>query len=168
MSPMKIMFDMDGVLCDFAYWSKYNHVINEDNSINWTKVATIGSSFWSAMPWLSEGKKLYNLVLDYRKTHKDIEIGIHSAVDLLCGKIDKYDWVKKNCSIIDLRNVKIDNCGNLKYVTGKNDEILIDDLEENVKSYVEAGFHAVLFTTAEETFKIIIKLIEKKNIDITI
>ena len=92
---MKIMFDMDGVLCDFAYWSKHNHVVNEDNSIDWAKVTTIGSSFWSSMPWLSEGKKLYNYVLEYKNAHNDIEIGIHSAVDLLCGKIGKFNWVKK-------------------------------------------------------------------------
>lgn len=67
---------------------------------------------------------------------------------------------KKNCQEIAKRNVKIDKNGHLKYLTGKANEILIDDKMENVHSYIQAGFPAILFTSAEETFGKIISIIE--------
>lgn len=159
------MFDMDGVLCDFAYWVEYNHAWNDNNpmnearKVNWDKLKEIGSSFWAEMPWLLEGKKLYDLVLEYTKDHFDVEIGIHSAINIPCGKLGKYEWIKKNCPLIDMKNVKIDDDGYNKHVMGDIDEILIDDREENVKTYIEEGFPAILFTTAGDTFMNLIKLI---------
>lgn len=163
------MFDMDGVLCDFAYWVECNHAWKdynpriEERKVNWGKLEEIGSSFWSNMPWLSEGQKLYHLVLEYAREHNDVEIGIHSAIDIYCGKAGKYLWVEKNCPEIAPRNIKIVDDGRLKHVSGKDSEILVDDRDENVKAYLEAGFPAVLFTTACETFSNIIKLIAEKS-----
>lgn len=153
------MFDMDGVLCDYVYWREFNHAIKENGKTDFGKIISIGSLFWANMPWLDEGQRLYNYVHEYVMTHSDIEIGIHSAVHLCCGKIGKQDWVRKNCPDIDMKNVKIDDDGHFKHITGAVDEILVDDRKENVKDYLDAGYPAVLFTTAGDTFMNVIKLI---------
>lgn len=156
---MKIMFDMDGVLCNFNYWIEYNHAVMDDGKTDWAKLIQIGTPFWSNMPWIIEGNVLYNMVLKYIIDHPDIEIGIHSGI---YWKTGKYCWLNRNCPEIDSKNIIIDDRGHSKHITGNVDEILVDDCEENVKAYIESGFPAVLFTTAEETFKNVVRLIEKK------
>ena len=157
------MFDMDGVLTDFDYWLDYNNARKENGKTDWGKLRRIGASYWSNMPWKLEGHKLYNMVLEYVKDKPDIIIGIHSAIAMTCGKTGKHYWLSKNCPEIDLKQVKLDDNGNFKYKTGAKDEILIDDRQPNVDAYIEAGFPAVLFTTAEETFKNLVKVIEGLN-----
>ena len=157
------MFDMDMVLTDYDNWLDYNNARKENGKTNWPKLNKIGTAFWINMPWILEGHRLYNMVLEYIKDKPDIEIGIHSAVGLDCGKIGKRYWLEKNCPEIKLKNIKLDDNGHFKYLTGAVDEILVDDRQENVDKYIEAGFPAVLFTTAKETFENIVKTLENIN-----
>ena len=164
----KIMLDMDGVLTDYDHWLDYNNARKENGKSNWGKLAKIGASFWSNMPWNLEGHKLYNMIIDYIKNRDYynggcVGIGIHSAIGMPCGKIGKHYWLEKNCPEITRDMVKLDNDGHFKYKTGAKDEILVDDRAENVETYQAAGFPAVLFTNAEETFANIIKIIEGKD-----
>ena len=160
---MKIMLDMDGVLCDYDYWLDYNDARNEKGRTNWRKLHQIGSTFWANMPWLIDGHKLYTMLLSYIAKHPEIEIGIHSAVGMDCGKIGKRYWLEKNCTEIPMENIKLDNDGHYKFMTGAEDEILVDDRQENVDKYIEFGFPAVLFTTPEETFFNIVKLCKQEK-----
>jgi hypothetical protein len=162
------MLDMDGVLTDYDHWLDYNNARKENGKTNWGKLAKIGASFWSNMPWNLEGHKLYNMIIDYIKNRDYynggcVGIGIHSAIGMPCGKIGKHYWLEKNCLEITRDMVKLDNDGHFKYKTGAKDEILVDDRAENVETYQAAGFPAVLFTNAEETFANIIKIIEGKD-----
>jgi hypothetical protein len=160
---MKIMLDMDGVLCDFDYWLDYNNARKENGKTDWKKLHQIGSSYWGKMPWVVEGHRLYLMLLEYVKDKPDLSIGIHSAIGMSCGKIGKHYWLENNCPEIDKKLVKIDNDGHFKFKNGAVDEILVDDRIANVESYQDAGFPAVLFTNADETFSNIVKLIEGKN-----
>ena len=157
------MLDMDEVLCDYDYWLDYNDARKENGKTNWNKLDRIGAAYWANMPWKLEGHRLYTMLLEYVKENPDIEIGIHSAIGLDCGKVGKRYWIEKNCPEILKKNIKLDDNGNFKYLTGKVDEILVDDRQENVDKYIEAGFPAVLFTTAKETFKNIVKILENIN-----
>lgn len=158
---MKIMLDMDGVLTDYDYWLDYNNARREDTGkTNWSKLAKIGASFWSNMPWNLEGHKLYNLLLDYLKDKPNIELGIHSAIGMSCGKTGKYYWLEKNCPEIRKELVKLDDNGHFKYKTGTVDEILVDDRQENIDNYMAAGYPAILFTNAKETFDNIVRMID--------
>lgn len=157
---MKIMLDMDGVLTDYDSWLDYHNARKENGKTNWGKVGKIGSSFWSNMPWNLEGHKLYNLILDYIKDKPNIQLGIHSAIGMECGKVGKRYWLERNCPEISMDLVKLDNDGHFKYRTGAFDEILVDDRLPNIESYVAAGFPGVLFTNAQETFEGIVKIID--------
>lgn len=92
---IKIMFDMDGVLCDLTYWAECYNVLKKDGRIDWEQITKIGPSFWADMPWTKEGQRLYNYVVLYVNNHPTVEIGIHTAIDIPCGKSGKYEWVKK-------------------------------------------------------------------------
>lgn len=142
---------MDGVLCDYDAWLDYNHARKDNGKSDWKKLEQIGSIYWARMPWLLEGHKLYNMILDYIKDKPTIELGISSAIFLKCGKIGKMYWIEHNCPDIPLKNVKIADKGIEKFKNGNKNEILIDDNLENVNLYKEVGY-AIHYKNAKQAF----------------
>ena len=129
----RIMLDMDGVLCDFDYQVGFYKARKDNGKVDWNLLKNIGSAFWSSMPWLEEGHKLYDGVLELKKKFPDIEIGIASAIFLSCGKRGKRYWLEQNCPEIAMENVIITNKGIDKWLELDEGDILIDDKKENIE-----------------------------------
>jgi len=157
---MRILLDMDGVLCNYDKALDANGARKSNGKSNWELLRNIGSSYWSDMEWLPEGKKLYNKLLKYVESRDDIELGILSAIFLRCGKRGKMEWLKKNCPEISEDNIIICDKGIEKYKYGDNNSILVDDKDENVDLYVAYTGPAVQFFDGNQAFEDIVSLIE--------
>ena len=157
------MLDLDGVLCNFDYQVGFYKARKDNGKVDWKLLKNIGSAFWSSMPWLEEGQKLYNGVLDLKKSYPDIEIGIASAIFLSCGKRGKRYWIEQNCPEIAMKNVIITDKGVDKWLELDEGDILIDDNKENIEcldgTIPEAW--GILFTTAEVTLCQLKNLLEE-------
>lgn len=140
----EIYLDMDQVLCDYDYWLDFHNARKSNGKSDWDKLEQIGSIFWSSMPWLQEGKLLYNEVLKYC-TRNSLKLGILSAVGLECGKQGKYLWLKKNCPEVPLNAVILANKGNEKYLWAKSNILLIDDRKSICESFTNAGGCAIQY-----------------------
>ena len=155
------MLDMDGVLCDFDHQVEFYKARKENGKCDWNLLKKIGASFWSSMPWIVEGHKLYNGVLELKKKYPDVEIGIASAIFLSCGKAGKRYWLEKNCPEIDPKNVIITQKGIDKWLELDEGDILVDDKKENVDlaKGVPEG-RGVLFKDADSALFFIQRILE--------
>lgn len=48
----EIYLDMDQVLCDYDYWLDFHNARKPNGKSDWDKLESIGSIYWSSMPWL--------------------------------------------------------------------------------------------------------------------
>ena len=145
----EVYLDMDGVLTDFDHQVDYYNARKEGGGINWDKVHKIGASFWSSMPWLLDGHKLYNDVLDLQKQY-NFKLGILSAIFSNSGKRGKRYWLEQNCPEINSENIIICDRSFHKIQYAKPNRILIDDTVLNCNDFVNNNSHAILFTTYKE------------------
>lgn len=157
----KIYCDMDGVLCDFdrqlkdSWLDEYNKENNtnykngwdfdEKESSNkfWKNVEKFGVKFWSDMPWMKDGKKLWNYIKKY-----DTEILSTPSRDSNSKK-GKYIWCKRELNF-DKDKITLTK---QKYLKANETSILIDDLKKNVDKFKEAGGVAILHKNTEDTIK---------------
>ena len=102
----EIYLDMDGVLTDFDHQIEYYNARKTTGGIDWDKVHKIGASFWTSMPWLLDGHRLYNDVLDLQKQY-NFKLGILSAIFTNSGKRGKRYWLEQNCPEINSENIGI-------------------------------------------------------------
>ena len=143
-----IYLDLDGVLCDFmsAMRSRYpNSSEIKKNREEYQKLVDgMDVKFWSDMPWMSDGKILWNFV-------KDMNVEILSApADSEASVEGKKLWVRKNLS----PTIKI----NLSKAENKKDyaainHILIDDKPENIDGWISEEGEGILHTTAHDSIK---------------
>lgn len=145
----KIFCDMDGVLCDFdrrfeqfggmspkEYESKYG--IKEF----WELIdKKIGVQFWSKMPWMSDGKQLW----DYIKKYNPSLLSAPSRE--ASSRYGKHLWVKEN---IPGTKLILANREKKKNYSGKN-QILIDDRPDNINEWKAAGGIGILHTSTSNT-----------------
>lgn len=154
----KIFVDLDGVLADFDEMYKKSFKVEphayEDKygkDAFWNNVGKLGIKFWTNMPWMPQGKKLWNYVKDKNavvlsKASKHKNSGE--------GPKGKKIWIAKH-----LGNVKGHLVFGSKggYAKGPN-YILIDDLEKNIKAWKSNGGTAILFKSTADTIKQLKKL----------
>ena len=154
----RILLDMDGVLTDFDYWIEQFNGRKENGKCDWDKIKPIGSRFWADMPWLEEGRILYQMLLDLMQK-QDIEIGILSAIRFQCGKDGKLTWLQKNCPEIKDSNIIICDKGVDKWKFATANDILVDDNSEIIELYQNYVGNGIIFTSAKETFERIKRII---------
>lgn len=140
-----IYFDMDGVLCDFDKRCKQLDCRKPNGKCNWEKMDAIGQKFWADMDKIDKGIELLTNVLSWFASNSDVQIGIFSAVHLKNGKLGKMKWLEKYLPMIDKGLIKIINNGKFKFQYANSDSLLVDDKEENVKNWKNAGGYAVHF-----------------------
>lgn len=144
----KIYCDMDGVLCDFdkrfeqfggtspqEYESKYG------TKKFWELINKIGSQFWEKIPWMPEGKKLWNYIKKYNP------ILLSSPSSHPSSRYGKRLWAQENTSGTKLILASREN---KQEYSGKN-KILIDDRADNINEWNTKGGIGILFTSTNQT-----------------
>jgi predicted nucleotidyltransferase len=97
--------------------------------------------YYATMPWMKDGKLLYNFV-----SHLPVEILSHAPTKL--SYIGKKQWLANNK--IDIKTNLVPH-RNLKAKFATDDSILIDDREDNVNDFINAGGKAILHKNAIDT-----------------
>ena len=150
---MKLYIDMDGVLtdfnkgydlkCDITYAEGSRKESRGDVKGFWDPIDRVGQSFWSDMPWMSDGKQLWNAV----KNHNPI---ILSAVSKALGcRSGKKIWIHRELG--GVKHLLVKRSEKVKYAD--SDSILVDDLQKNIDEWKAAGGIGIHHTSAAETIK---------------
>jgi len=154
-SPYQIYLDLDGVLVDFEKQAvkidkNALKLLKNKPGLIWDKIKQKGIKFWSTMPWMSDGRKLWK----YFKRYNPIILSAHTK-DVETSKQGKNVWVLKNLGkihrIFCWRSDK-------KMHAGENN-ILIDDKPQNIKEWEQAGGIGILHKNTDSTIKKFEKLL---------
>jgi hypothetical protein len=143
--------DMDGVLCDFEKrFEKYSGGLtpNEyrakyDLNAFWKLVDGEGVGFWVGMPWMPDGKQLY----DYIKPNLYSLLSSPSFDN--SSRLGKRLWVKKNMPGTKLILASRAN----KQDYSRENAILIDDLSKTINEWNANGGIGILHTSAASTIE---------------
>jgi predicted nucleotidyltransferase len=146
----KIYVDMDGVLSDWeAQFKRYSGGIPVDiydslhGKQNSFKLVNKNSpEYYANMPWMKDGKLLYNFVNSF----PNVQILSHAADAK--SKIGKQQWLKDK-GITFEANLVPNRKDKSKFATA--DSILIDDREDVVNDFINAGGKAILHTNSIDT-----------------
>ena len=155
-SGFVVYCDMDGVLCDFEdrfkeftgmscreYETKYS------TKVFWDAIGKEGVEFWSKMPWMDDGKQLWDYIAKYNPTMLSAPSWDPSS------KIGKREWVKEN--LTPNTDVILVNKKDKQLYAGEN-KILIDDRTDNISDWKNAGGIGILHKTATQTINELKKL----------
>jgi len=148
-SKYKIYVDMDGVLTDWEKQfetysggipvSTYEASHGKKNRFNFVRKNS--PDFYATMPWMSDGKLLYDFVKDLPS-----EILSH-ATDPACES-GKLTWLKNN-GVTLKPNLVRNRVDKAKYANPN--AILIDDKPENIQEFINAGGIGILHKDAVDT-----------------
>lgn len=155
-SGFVVYCDMDGVLCDFEdrfkeftgmscreYENKYG------TKAFWDAIGKEGVEYWSKMPWMDDGKQLWDYIAKYNPTMLSAPSWDPAS------KIGKYEWVKENLTP-DTKVILVNKKDKQLYA-GEN-KILIDDRTDNISDWKNAGGIGILHKTATQTINELKKL----------
>ena len=146
----KIYVDMDGVLSDWeAQFKRYSGGIPVDTydslhgKQNSFKLVNKNSpEYYANMPWMKDGKLLYNFVNSF----PNVQILSHAADAK--SKIGKQQWLKDK-GITFEANLVPNRKDKSKFTTA--DSVLIDDREDVVNDFINAGGKAILHKDSIDT-----------------
>jgi len=146
---------MDGVLADFE--KGYAELTNTKptRSFNnkkdfWQPISDAGASFWANLDWMSDGQQLWN----YIKKYKPYLLSAPSMDP--SSRVGKDAWVKMNMPN-EYRKLLLYPRAQ-KVLFANEDKILIDDMEQTIREWKNAGGIGILHTSATETIKELKKL----------
>jgi len=148
-SQYKIFCDMDGVLCDFdRRFEQFGGMSPKEYELKygikefWELIdKKIGAQFWSKMPWMPDGKQLW----DYIKKYNPSLLSAPSKDS--SSRYGKHLWVNEN---IPGTKLILANREKKKNYSGKN-QILIDDRPDNINEWKTAGGIGILHTSTSNT-----------------
>jgi hypothetical protein len=174
----QIFCDMDGVLVDFnrgfkrlkantekltpdAYQKKHG-----DNSI-WPLIDEAGVSFWENLPWMKDGRELW----DYLSQYDPIILSSPSRNrSSITGKMA---WARKNLGISQDKpttssknwdpSSKIILSSQKQLFARSKDDILIDDTRKKLDKWTAAGGTGVFHNDATDTIRVIEEIILRKD-----
>jgi sulfur relay (sulfurtransferase) DsrC/TusE family protein len=163
----KIYFDMDGVLADFnrgvhelCHMEPSNQEVQSKTADDemWEAVRSVGH-FYDKLEPMPGAVEMFALLHEKYGDKCEILTGIpkpHRGI--ITSREDKTSWAHRILSEdlvvnIVLREEKQNFAKGAGY-------ILIDDLEKNIKEWVDAGGTGIRFTSAEETLSRIAELNE--------
>lgn len=146
-SQYEIFCDMDGVIADFdlqfknltgllpkPYEAKYG-------TDQFWKAIPNTPDFWADMPWMPDGKKLWNYISKYSPKLLSAPSRDKSS------RIGKQQWVDEH-----LPGVKIIFKGaKYKHEYARPNRILIDDREDNIERWNNAGGIGIVYLSTEQT-----------------
>lgn len=155
---MKIFLDLDSVITDFDKQMaelldrplKRGWNFGNDPAI-WDKLAKAGTSYWSTMDWMPDGKQLWAAVKKYHPTILSAPTKEQSSID------GKKEWLKKH-----LPNIPY-ILESEKQIYADEDSILIDDRIKNIRKWREKGGIGILHKNAEDTISQLEKIMSSKK-----
>ena len=147
-----IYCDMDGVLTDFNKQLETFTGIKDGETYEkqkgteafWSAIGKGGIKYWSEMPWMKDGKTLWNYI-----KHKNTKILSAPARTIPESPVGKHMWVKKNLGSAEL----ILRRAREKQEFAKKNAILIDDMDKNIKQWKASGGIGILHKSAASTIK---------------
>ena len=167
-SGLKVFLDMDGVLTDFtgACEKLSEHMMvwyAADRERFWKQITAAGTGFWSDMPWMAGGRELHGF-LKSAGLHPTILSALPSPdrkIAMANARKGKTDWLKKelgtqyaNKAILCFRPEKALQSGTSR--------ILIDDNQDNIREWEEAGGTAILHKNTNRTIRCLGKIVKKE------
>ena len=154
----KIYCDLDGVLVDFLQgmsdkidpnikdgWKKW--ITKKKSEDVWTKVAEMGATFWSELPWTSDGKQLWNYIKKYEPTI--LTARPKTVTSAIKGK---RDWISKELGSGFLKTAFI-TLSIEKQNHASKSSVLIDDSKRNIKQWRSKGGIGILHKNTSDTIK---------------
>ncbi|MCA9748783.1 MAG: hypothetical protein KC414_06735, partial [Romboutsia sp.] len=138
-----IYCDMDGVLTDFDNRFRYfagvtPDVYEKENGTEefWDLIDNkIGISFWTNMPWMPQGKKLWSYIKKYKPTILSAPSRNPSS------RNGKKKWIQKN--IPNAKLILAARQNKMQY-SGENN-ILIDDRSDTIEEWKSKGGIGIIF-----------------------
>jgi predicted kinase len=146
----KVYCDMDGVIVDFEHGYDrltgrkapgVNSTYNKDDF--WGAITKAGKDFWADLEWMEDGQQLWNYIKQYNPTLLTAPSREESS------KIGKQEWIDKNIpgTPVEFR------LAHKKQELATPNAILIDDREDNIERWIEAGGIGIRHTSAQSTIK---------------
>jgi len=150
--PYQIYIDMDSVLTDFLRAFKdigKGDLRDLSSKERWNIIDAQGLSWWSDMPWMIDGKMLWNFVKKFKP------IVLSAPSNKIESKIGKMIWVRKQLGKgIPLELKKAEDKKHFSH----NRAILIDDMPDNINSWRAEGGIGILHKSAKQTIEELKKL----------
>ena len=150
-----IYCDMDGVLVDFEKGYKdltgtsTKQFPKGDNSF-WQPISDAGAEFWATLPWMPDGKELWNYIKKYKPNI------LSSPSQDPSSKVGKEAWLKMHLQG-GYKKAYFYGRANKQLFSDKN-RILIDDLPNTISEWNAKGGIGILHTSAANTIKELKKL----------
>ena len=113
-------------------------------SLAWKVIAISGVDFWSTMEWQSGGQELVKFVKSL-----NLPVEILTAGSGASAASGKQAWLKSN-GLGDLP-FNIVSSGKEKYKYASSDKLLIDDMDENIELFRNAGGMGIIHTDTNKT-----------------
>ena len=138
----QIYVDMDGVLCNFLKGASdltgLNLRLHKDWQVirgtAWKKISEQGSAFWENLPWMHDGKELWDYVKPYSP---NILSAFPTAEENKMHAINgKENWIARELGYV--QNVHLVK-GIDKQLFANENSILIDDSYRNIKQWRAKG-----------------------------
>jgi len=143
----KIYCDMDGVLVDFdkGYYNLTGTEASFDTDPKqfWEPISKAGAAFWIKLPWMPDGKQLW----DYIKQYNPDLLSAPSREE--SSKMGKRIWVKRELPGTKL----ILRSADRKQEFATPNSILIDDRADNIQRWKDAGGIGIVHTSAADTIQ---------------
>lgn len=150
-----IYVDLDGVLVDFDKGvSNITNGIGRDEyiktysvSLLWEKINMFGSDWWAHLPWMGDGKILW----DWIKNKNCCVLTSCSARNTGVKAIEgKTKWIHMNLGSI--KNIIVDSW-DMKQNYATPTDILIDDALRNINQWKDKGGIGILHTDSLSTIE---------------
>lgn len=143
----EIFCDLDGVLGDFDFqFREFTGQLPRDYELEngtkqfWGVITKIGEKFWSEIPWMPEGKKLWNFIKPFKPKILSAPSSHPSS------RIGKQKWVDKHLPGVPLILASRINKQNY---SGYN-KILIDDNKNTINEWKTNSGIGILFTSTDQ------------------
>jgi hypothetical protein len=156
----RIYVDMDKVIVDFpgAFFTKMGCSPEEyeskvGKSAFWNLIKSWGDEFWATLPWMPDGKELWNYVLKYEPI-------ILSAAMASYQRKGKAEWLKNEVGYTDKPiEHPLSWKGQSKIIFHKDKfafvidptDILIDDTPRKIDGWINNGGVGILHKSAQDT-----------------
>ena len=146
----KLYCDMDGVIVDFEHG--YNRLTGRDapgfsspydKNEFWSAITKAGAEFWADLEWMPDGQQLWDYIKQYNP-----KLLTAPSMDP-SSKEGKLQWINKHIP----GTKAIFKQAKYKQELASPNAILIDDREDNIERWIEAGGIGIRHTSASSTIK---------------